>query len=76
MYSTEYKSLSLYFETRVVCFFYSQAWLELVDLDQELNARGIRPAFGPMSRVRNKRLLLKAVEEEDRLTEETFQVPR
>ena len=50
-----------------------QVWLEIVDLELEVKRRGIKPAFGPMARFRNKRLLLKAVEEDDRITEDKFQ---
>lgn len=51
-----------------------KAWLEMVDLAQEIKARGRKPAFGPMSAMRNKRILAQAVEDEDRATVEVFQV--
>lgn len=51
-----------------------QAWLEMVDLPQEMKARGLRPAFGPLATMRNKRILLKAIREEDEDTLETFRV--
>lgn len=52
-----------------------QAWVELVDVKQEIGARGLKPVFGPMSTARNKRLLLKGVEDEDKITADMFQVP-
>lgn len=48
----------------------------MVDLVQEIKARGRKPAFGPMSAMRNKRILAQAVEDEDRATAEVFQVLR
>eukprot|EP00903_Cladosiphon_okamuranus_P007871 g7608.t1 len=55
---------------------FKQAWLEMVDLEQELKLRGRKPAFGPMSSKRNKRILAQAVEDEDKATNEAFQVAR
>lgn len=52
----------------------SQAWLEMVNLEQEIKARCLKPAFGPMSTIRNKRILTKAIEDEDKTTTETFRV--
>lgn len=54
--------------------FLAQAWLDMVNVEKEIKARGLKPAFGPMSTVRNKRLLLKTVEDEDETTMKTFQV--
>ncbi|CAN0273591.1 unnamed protein product [Pylaiella littoralis] len=55
---------------------FKQAWLEMVDLAQEIKARGRKPAFGPMSSMRNRRILAQAVEDEDRATAEAFQTVR
>lgn len=46
----------------------------MVNLEREIKARGLKAAFGPMTTMRNKRLLLKAVEEEGREVIEIFQV--
>lgn len=45
-------------------------------MKQEMGVRGLKPVFGPMSTARNKRLLLKAVEDEDKTTADAFQVPK
>lgn len=46
----------------------------MVDLGQEIKARGRKPAFGPMSSTRNRRILAQTVEDEDKATAEAFQV--
>lgn len=46
----------------------------MVNLEQEIKARGRKPAFGPMSSTRNRRILAQAVEDEDRATTEVFKV--
>ena len=46
----------------------------MVDLNKEIKARGRKPAFGPMSATRNRRLLSKAIEDEDTEITEAFQV--
>lgn len=46
----------------------------MVNLRREMQVRGLKPAFGPMAKTRNKRMLLKAVEDEDKAIMETFQV--
>lgn len=51
-----------------------KVWAEMVDPDQELKIRGLKPAFGPMAMVRNRRQLLKVVEKEDADVLEAFQV--
>lgn len=58
------------------CYRYpaQQAWLEMVDLSKEIKVRGRKPAFGPMSATRNRRLLSKALEDEETETAEAFQV--
>lgn len=53
-----------------------KAWLEMVDLEQEIKLRGRKPAFGPMPATRNKRILAQAVEDEDKATTEAFKVSR
>lgn len=50
-----------------------KAWLEMVNLEQEIKARGRKPAFGPMSTTRNRRILAQAVEDEDTTATEVFQ---
>ncbi|CAM9380469.1 unnamed protein product [Ectocarpus sp. 12 AP-2014] len=55
---------------------FKQAWLAMVNLEQEIKARGRRPAFGPMSSTRNRRILAQAVEDEDRATTEVFKAVR
>lgn len=52
----------------------SKAWLEMVDLEQEIKLRGRKPAFGPMTSTRNKRILAQAVEDEDKAATEAFRV--
>lgn len=56
------------------CYPAQQAWLEMVDLSKEIKVRGRKPAFGPMSATRNRRLLSKALEDEETETAEAFQV--
>lgn len=46
----------------------------MVNLEEEIKARGLKPSFGPMSESRDKKLLLKAVTDEDKAGEEAFQV--
>lgn len=53
-----------------------KAWLEMVDVEKEIKLRGRRPAFGPMSSTRNRRILAQAVEDEDKAAADAFQVRR
>ncbi|CAM9407626.1 unnamed protein product [Scytosiphon promiscuus] len=55
---------------------FKQAWLEMVDVEQEIKARGKKTAFGPMSSMRNKKILAQAVENEDRETIQAFEMAR
>lgn len=48
--------------------------MEMVDVEKELKLRELKPAFGPMSRLRNRRQLHSAVEAEDKVILEAFQV--
>lgn len=54
--------------------FVPKAWVEMIDLEQELKVRGLKPAFGPMTTLRNRRQLLKAVVDEDKAVIEAFEV--
>lgn len=51
-----------------------QAWVEMVDLPREMSVRGLKPASGPLARMRNKRLLLKAIKDEDSTITDAFRV--
>lgn len=48
--------------------------MEMVDVEKELKLRELKPAFGPMSGLRNRRQLHSAVETEDEVILEAFQV--
>lgn len=46
----------------------------MVDVEQEIKARGKKAAIGPMSAMRNRRILAQAVESEDSETIQAFEV--
>ncbi|CAM9250827.1 unnamed protein product [Sphacelaria rigidula] len=55
---------------------FKQVWMEMVDVEKELKLRELKPAFGPMSGLRNRRQLHSAVETEDEVILEAFQTAR
>lgn len=59
---------------RVFAYAGLKAWLEMVEVEKEIKLRGRKPAFGPMSATRNKRILAQAVEDEDKAAANAFQV--
>ncbi len=72
MNSNDFREINVLYVSRRALASGLKAWLEMVNLEQEIKARGRKPAFGPMSSRRNRRILAQAVEDEDTTAGEVF----